>query len=107
MAFQGLCHLRIFERLSSDDLIKIVSIQVDILTRRLGDKNILLEVSGKAKDALARLGYDPLYGARPLKRVIQKQLQDPIALKLLRGQLKEGQKITVDAQKDNLIFAIA
>ena len=94
----------VFHRLGLKELKKVVDIQVAILSERLKAKGIVLKLTDKAKDLLGRQGYDPMYGARPLKRVIQKVLQDPIALRMLQGELKEGQTVTVEAQGDDLIF---
>jgi len=94
----------IFHRLGVKEIKKVVDIQVATLADRLGARAIELKLSQKAKDLLARQGYDPVYGARPLKRIIQKLLQDPIALRMLQGELKEGQKVSVDAQGDDLII---
>jgi len=72
----------------------------------LAERNILIKISTKAKEFLSRKGYDPLYGARPLKRVIQREVQDPIALKVLKGEVKEGEiiKVDVDGKNQELIF---
>jgi len=94
----------VFHRLTIKDLKKVVDIQVGILADRLKAKGIELKLADKAKELLGRQGYDPVYGARPLKRIIQKLLQDPIALRMLQGELKEGQKISVEAQGDDLII---
>ncbi len=96
----------VFRRLGAKELKKIVDIQVHVLTQRLKGRNVALTLTEKAKDALSRLGNDPVYGARPLRRVIQKLLQDPIALRLLQGELTEGQGIHVDAAGDDLVFQI-
>ena len=82
------------------------NVQVAILAERLKARGIELKLTDKAKDLLGRQGYDPVYGARPLKRVIQKLLQDPIALRMLQGELKEGQKVTVDVQGDDLVINV-
>jgi len=94
----------VFHRLGLKELKKVVDIQVAVLSERLKAKGIVLKLTDKAKDLLGRQGYDPMYGARPLKRVIQKLLQDPIALRILQGELKEGQTVTVEAQGDDLVF---
>ena len=94
----------VFHRLGLKELKKVVDIQVATLAERLKVKGIELKLTEEAKDLLGRQGYDPMYGARPLKRVVQKLLQDPIALRILQGELKEGQKITVAAQGDDLII---
>jgi len=94
----------VFHRLGINELKKVVDIQVSILAERLKAKGITLVLTDKAKDLLGRQGYDPVYGARPLKRVVQKLLQDPIALRMLQGELKEGQTVTVEAQGNDLII---
>jgi ATP-dependent Clp protease ATP-binding subunit ClpB len=94
----------VFHRLGIKELKKVVDIQVATLAERLKAKGIKLELTDKAKDLLGRQGYDPVYGARPLRRVIQKLLQDPIALRLLQGELKEGQTLTVEAQGNDLVI---
>jgi ATP-dependent Clp protease ATP-binding subunit ClpB len=96
----------VFARLGKDQIKKIVEIQLDILAARLEQKKISLDVSEKAKDLLARQGYDPVYGARPLKRAIQSLVQDPIALRLLQAEAKEGDKIKVDAQGEDLVITV-
>ena len=94
----------IFHRLQEDQLEAIVNIQLDGLRARLLDKKIKLEMSKGALAYLAERGYDPVYGARPLKRLIQHELVDPMALKLLDGEIKEGQTVKVDAKGDGLII---
>ena len=69
---------------------------MDILKKRLAERNIGLELTDKAKELLGIRGYDPVYGARPLKRVVQKYVQDPIALKILSGEIKPHERIKVD-----------
>ncbi len=86
----------IFNRLEKKDLQKIVDIQIRQLQNRLKDKNISVELTKSAKEYLAQQGYDPAYGARPLKRVVQRLIQDPIALKLLKGEIKEKDSLTVN-----------
>jgi len=90
----------IFRSLSKDDIAKIVEIQISLLVKRLEDNKISLRVTDAAKRQLAVLGYDPVYGARPLKRVIQRSLQDPLALKVLEGGFREGDTIEVDVGRD-------
>jgi ATP-dependent Clp protease ATP-binding subunit ClpB len=94
-----------FHRLSEADLEQIVDLQVDALVGRVSERGIAIELTDKARELLARLGYDPTYGARPLKRVIQKQLVDKLALKVLEGEFSEGDTVLVDAKKDELTFA--
>nr|MBA2546681.1 AAA family ATPase [Solirubrobacterales bacterium] len=94
----------IFHRLSKADLAQIVEIQVDQLSRRLAERGIEIELTDKARELLGSLGFDPTYGARPLKRVIQKQLVDKLALQLLEGEVREGQRVAVDVKKGDLVF---
>jgi ATP-dependent Clp protease ATP-binding subunit ClpB len=92
----------VFHRLGEDQLESIVNIQLDGLRARLLDKKITLEMSKGALAFLAERGYDPVYGARPLKRLIQHELVDKMALMLLDGEIKDGQTIKVDAKGDGL-----
>ena len=82
-----------------------MDIQVRKLVARLDELGI--SITNAAKAYLAREGYDPAYGARPLKRLIQKEIQDVLALKLLKGEFKEGQTVEVDASEDGLTFTAA
>jgi ATP-dependent Clp protease ATP-binding subunit ClpB len=95
----------IFDRLTEEELKKIVEIQLKRLVRRLENQKITLELSDAAKAFVASQGYDPVYGARPLKRAIQKYILDPLSMDILEGKIREGQKINVDAQNDNLTFS--
>ncbi len=88
----------IFHQLSKEHIHRIVDIQLDRVRKLLAEKRIELEVTEEAKQLLADRGYDPHYGARPLKRVIQRMLQDPLALKILEGEFPEGSKVLVDAR---------
>jgi ATP-dependent Clp protease ATP-binding subunit ClpB len=94
----------IFDRLSEEELKKIVEIQLRRLVRRLENQKITLELSDAAKAFVASHGYDPVYGARPLKRAIQKYILDPLSLEILEGKFHEGQRIKVDAADDGLAF---
>jgi ATP-dependent Clp protease ATP-binding subunit ClpB len=95
----------IFNNLTRDDLAHIVEIQLGNLRRLLADRKIDLQLSDRAKRWLADKGFDPVYGARPLKRTIQRELQDPLALKILSGVYGEGDIVSVDANEDGLYFA--
>jgi len=95
----------IFDRLSEEELKKIVEIQLKRLVRRLENQKITLELSDAAKAFVASHGYDPVYGARPLKRAIQKYILDPLSLEILEGKFREGQRIKVDVAADGLTFA--
>ena len=94
----------IFDRLKEDDLKKIVEIQLIRLTRRLEQQKIKLELSDTAKAFIAREGYDPVYGARPLKRAIQKQILDPLSLDILESKFHEGQTIRADMKGHKIVF---
>ena len=94
----------IFDRLTEDDLKKIVEIQLRRLTKRLGQPKITLQLSDSAKELIAREGYDPVYGARPLKRIIQKEILDPLSIDILEGKVREGQTIRVNAKDGALEF---
>jgi ATP-dependent Clp protease ATP-binding subunit ClpB len=94
----------VFHRLDRSDLQRIVDIQVDLLKKRLSDRNIGLEVSEGAKSYLAQKGYDPVYGARPLKRLIQREIENELALRLLDGTFKDGDAIRVDEATGALTF---
>jgi ATP-dependent Clp protease ATP-binding subunit ClpB len=94
----------IFAPLGRAELAKIVDIQVGHLRRRLADKRIELELTDAAKALLGREGYDPTFGARPLKRTIQRMIQDPLALKLLEREFVEGDTVTADAEGDQIVF---
>ena len=93
-----------FEPLTRDDLIPIVDIQLESLRRRLADKDLRLEITPEAKTLLANQGYDPAYGARPLKRVIQRHLADPLAISLLTNPHQDSDTIKVDAKGGELVF---
>jgi ATP-dependent Clp protease ATP-binding subunit ClpB len=98
----------VFHRLGREQLKAIVNLQVAILAGRLDARHITLNVTDKAKEIIGQMGYDAIYGARPLKRVVQKHLQDPIASRLLQGELKDGQTVTVDAQGEGVLaFSIS
>jgi ATP-dependent Clp protease ATP-binding subunit ClpB len=98
--------LIIFHGLGIEEIKAIVDIQVKKLQQRLLERQIRLEMTDKTKEWLARQGFDPAYGARPLKRVIQKEIQDQLALKILEGKFKEGDtvKADVDSRKAGLVF---
>jgi ATP-dependent Clp protease ATP-binding subunit ClpB len=97
----------IFHRLSRAELARIVDLQVAQLAGRLADKGIEIELTDQARTLLGNLGYDPTYGARPLKRVIAKQLTDRLALRLLEGEFREGDTVRVDAAEGELVFVRA
>ncbi len=94
----------VFNKLGKDDISKIVDIQLKTLANRLQDKKIELNVTAKAKDYLREAGFDTVYGARPLKRAIQKLIQDPLSTMILNGEIKDGRSIKIDLQGDKIIF---
>lgn len=94
----------IFHQLSRDQIVKIIDVQLERLRVMLAERNISLELDDSARQLLAREGYDPNYGARPLKRAIQTLLQNPLAVKLLRGEIASGQLIRVSATNDEMKF---
>jgi len=97
----------VFHPLTREQLAEVVDFQLSRVRKLLGDKGYYLEVSKEAKAYLAEEGYDPAFGARPLKRAIQRELQDPLALKILAGEFREGDVIEVDRSRDGLIFTTA
>jgi ATP-dependent Clp protease ATP-binding subunit ClpB len=94
----------IFHRLSREDVGRIVELQVELLTHRVSERGIEIELTDDARTLLGNLGFDPTYGARPLRRVIQRKLVDPLALKLLEGDFADGSRVRVDAEDGSLVF---
>jgi ATP-dependent Clp protease ATP-binding subunit ClpB len=94
----------IFKSLEKEELTKIVILQISRLAERLSSKKISLEVSNAATEWIASNGFDPIYGARPLKRAIQRELETPIAKSILNGTYSEGETIKIDIRSDQLIF---
>jgi ATP-dependent Clp protease ATP-binding subunit ClpB len=94
----------LFHRLKREQMAKIVDIQMKRLAKLLADRKLTIELDDKAKDWLGAKGYDPAYGARPLKRVIQKYVQDPLAELILQGKIHEGEKVEITADKNGLVI---
>jgi len=94
----------VFRALDKTQIRQIARIQVDYLGRRLAERQLSLKLSDKALDLLGNLGFDPVYGARPLKRAIQQQLENPLAREILEGKFKAGDTVAVDAQGGHLEF---
>src|SRR5438094_288467 len=94
----------VFHPLGKEDIAGIVDIQVQLLQRRLADRKLMVTMTPAAREYLAVKGYDPAYGARPLKRLIQKEVQDALALKLLSGEIREGDSVEVDHGIEGLEF---
>jgi len=95
----------VFNSLGRNEIKQIVEIQLRRLERMLAERKMSLEVTDRAKEFLAEKGYDPVYGARPLKRTIQRLIQDPLALKILQGEFREGEKIRVDSDGQGVSFS--
>jgi ATP-dependent Clp protease ATP-binding subunit ClpB len=96
----------IFHPLKQEDIARIIDIQLRFLQKVLEQKHLTLSLTERAKEFLARVGYDPVYGARPLKRAIQQYIQNPLAVELLSGSIREGDHVTADLDltKDQLMF---
>ncbi len=94
----------VFRPLGLEQIKQIVEIQLGGLRKRLAERKITLELTDAAKELLARQGFDPVYGARPLKRAIQKEIVQPLAMRLLRGEFPDGSTVVVDAQHGELVF---
>jgi ATP-dependent Clp protease ATP-binding subunit ClpB len=94
----------LFERLSREHMKGIVEIQLRRLEKLLQERKVTLEISDAAKTWLANAGYDPVYGARPLKRTIQRSLQDPLARMILEGRIGDGDRVSVDAGESGLLI---
>jgi len=95
----------IFKPLTKDIIFRIVDLQIDLLRQRLQEKKIDLVLKDRAKGVIAKRGFDPVYGARPLKRTIQKEIQNPLAMKILAGEFKEGETVIIDVSPEGeLVF---
>jgi len=97
----------VFHSLGRAELARIVEIQLGRLSKLLSDKQLRLELTEKAKQAVGRAGYDPVYGARPLKRALQRLVLDPLAMKVLQGDFKPGDTIRVDANASDDVLSFA
>jgi len=97
--------LIVFRSFTKPDLIAILSLEVEKVLERLRKKNLKLQLDDKAKDLLVEKGYDPQYGARPMRRAVEKYFEDPLAEEILKGALTEGGLIQVTADKDKLLFS--
>ncbi len=96
--------IMVFRALTKEQLEAIVEIQVDRLRERLDEKGITLEMTEQVQRHLAQIGYDPVYGARPLKRVIQRELETPIAKEMLRGTIHEGDHVVTEMEGGQIGF---
>jgi ATP-dependent Clp protease ATP-binding subunit ClpB len=95
----------IFKPLTRDQISAIVEVQLEQVKRRLAERDITLELTREAREWLANRGYDPVFGARPLKRVIQKELLDPLAMQLLNGEIRDGETVTIGVELDGRLTA--
>ena len=96
----------VFHSLTEEDLKKIIDIQLVRLRARLVDRRITLELSDEARSHLAKAGYDPVYGARPLKRAIQREIENPLSRLILKGEVTDGSAVSVDARDGEIVFSI-
>ena len=96
----------IFRALTQKDLKRIIDLQLTYLVKRTEDQGVVLEFTDRLKETFAKEGYDPVYGARPLKRLLQRKIQDELALLILKGEVREGDVLTVDVDElGNAVFA--
>jgi ATP-dependent Clp protease ATP-binding subunit ClpB len=94
----------VFDSLTRDQLGEIVELQLARLRERLAARGLSLELTDAAKEAVTEAGWDPTYGARPLKRALQRLVENPLALRLLEGDFAEGDTVRVDAENGELVF---
>jgi ATP-dependent Clp protease ATP-binding subunit ClpB len=94
----------VFEPLGREEIAQIVDIQLRVLQSRLAERKLTIRLTPAAREYLANKGYDPSFGARPLKRLIQREIQDALAMKLLSGEVGEGDTIEIDAAEGGLMF---
>ncbi len=94
----------VFDPLGREEIRQIVDIQFRLLADRVAERKLTLELSAAARDHLAAVGHDPAFGARPLKRLIQREVQDPLAMQLLSGEVSEGDRVEVDAADGRIVF---
>src|SRR2546430_3639495 len=97
--------LIVFRSLTKPDLVQILDLEINKVMQRLKARNIILQLDEKAKDLLVTKGYDPMYGARPMRRGVERSLEDPLAEEILKGSFHEGEPIQVTAENDRLTFS--
>jgi len=95
----------VFKQLGREEIAKIIDVQLEKLRRNLEDRGITIELDDSARDLLVKEGYDPVYGARPLKRSIQTLIQNPLAVSLLKGDIASGQTVRVSAENGEMKFS--
>ena len=94
----------VFHSLTKEDLVQILDLEINKVVERLRKKNLRLELDSKAKDFLVEKGYDPQYGARPMRRAVERHLEDPLAEEILKGTLHDGDPVEVTVEGDKLVF---
>jgi ATP-dependent Clp protease ATP-binding subunit ClpC len=94
----------VFRSLTKPDLIEILDLEIEKVMQRLKARNIVLHLDEKAKDLLVARGYDPQYGARPMRRAVERSLEDPLAEEILRGVFHDGEPVNVTVENDKLVF---
>jgi ATP-dependent Clp protease ATP-binding subunit ClpC len=94
----------VFRQLVKEDLMRIIDIELGFVAQRLKEQNITLEVNQEAKDFLIEKGFDPVFGARPLKRTIQRFMEDPLAQEIISKRFKEGSVVRVSHKNNELVF---
>jgi len=94
----------IFHPLGMEQIKKIIDLQMDLVRKRLAEKNIKLEITAAAREYLAREGFDPVFGARPLKRAIQNMILDELALRIVEGKVKERSRVKIDVKGDKIVI---
>jgi ATP-dependent Clp protease ATP-binding subunit ClpB len=94
----------IFHNLTADQITHIVDIQMKRLSKRLADQHIEMSLENGAREFIAEKGYDPVYGARPLKRAIQQYIENPLSMDILEGKVREGDKISAVVEGDHIRF---
>jgi ATP-dependent Clp protease ATP-binding subunit ClpC len=94
----------VFRPLNKEDLVKVLDLEMSKLSARLHHKDIELELEESARDFLIKKGYDPVYGARPMRRTVEQMVQDPLAEEILRGHIHPGERVKVGVDKESLIF---
>jgi ATP-dependent Clp protease ATP-binding subunit ClpC len=98
--------LIVFHTLAKPDLVRIVDLEISKVVKRLHSRNIAIELDEKAKDLLIEKGYDPAYGARPMRRAVERHLEDPMAEELLKGTMKSGDKVLVSCVDSKMTFTV-
>jgi ATP-dependent Clp protease ATP-binding subunit ClpB len=95
----------IFNPLGMDEIKRIVKIQMRYLQDRLAERKIAISVSDSVKELMASKGFDPVFGARPIKRTIQRMIEDPLSMKILNGEFSEGDTIKMDVSDGTIVFS--